>query len=118
MQNLFRLAALSENLGFENIARRSLKTKMAEIETKQELVPSSSIALLMQEYGVVVLKQKRGVLQGNRNAIASIRYPYLQTKIKEDADNFLACRVDRCFAYDYKLEKEGKKIESLVLSDK
>ena len=114
MQNLFRLAALSENLGFENIAKRSLETKMAEIEEKQDLVPSSAIALLMQEYGVVVLKQKKDVLNVKRNAIKTIRYPYLVTKVKEDTDNFLACKVDRCFAYDRELAKVAEKIEGLV----
>ena len=114
MQNLFKLAALSENLGFENIAKRSLEIKMAEIEEKQDLVPSSAIALLMQEYGIVVLKHKKDVLQAKRKTITSIRYPYLVTKAKADSDNFLACKVDRCFAYDKKLNKVTEMIEGLL----
>lgn len=115
MQNLFRLAALSENLGFENIAKRSMQTKMAEIEEKQDLVPSSAIALLMQEYGVVVLKQTKDVLNAERKTISSVRYPYLLTKTKEDTENFLACKVDRCFAYEKTLTKVTEKIENLVV---
>jgi hypothetical protein len=111
MQNLLRLAVLSENLGFENIVRRSLESKMAEIEQKQELVPSSATALLMQVYGVVVLKHKAHVLKENRKAIASIRYPYLLTEANADAERFLACKVDRCFAYGSALKKVAAKIE-------
>ena len=114
MQNLFRLAALSENLGFENIAKRSLETKMAEIEEKQDLVPSSAIALLMQEYGVVVLKQKKVLLEQNREKIEAINYPFLMTKVKEDAKSYLACKVDRCFAYDTELDEVVKKINALT----
>jgi len=114
IQNLFKLAALSENLDFESVAKRSLETKMAEIEEKQDLVPSSAIALLMQEHGIVVLKHKKSVLAAKRKAIISIRYPYLVTKVKEDTDNFLACKVDRCFAYDRELAKVAKKIEGLL----
>ncbi|MEN8146217.1 MAG: thioredoxin domain-containing protein [Campylobacterota bacterium] len=114
MQNLFKLAALSENFGLENIAKRSLEIKMSEIEAKQDLVPSSAIALLMQEYGVVILKHKKEKLNAKQKEIFSIRYPYLVTKVKEDANNFLACKVDRCFAYDKALTQVTEKIEGLV----
>ncbi len=115
MQNLFKLAALSENLGFESVAKRSLETKMVEIEEKQDRVPSSATALLMQEYGVVVLKHKKVLLEQNREKIEAINYPFLLTKVKKDADSFLACKVDRCFAYDRELAKVAEKIEGLVL---
>jgi len=111
MQNLLRLAALQDNRGFHALAKRSLTLKHAEIIHAQDSAPASARALLMQKYGVVVIKHDKGQLQAERAEIQKIAYPFVLTKAVTQSKAFLACEVDRCFAYDEDLGMLIKKIE-------
>ena len=100
MQDLLKLAILNENLAYQKLAEHSLAHKNAEIYKKLSRVPSSTRAMLMLQKGFMVIKHKKEILLENRALLRSIKYPYLLTKSLSDAQAFLACKVDRCFAYD------------------
>lgn len=114
MQDLLKLAALTENRGYAEVAKKSLTLKRNEIVRKEDRVPSSTTAMLMQKYGVVVLKHRAKVLEKERQNIAFIKYPFLVTKGQENTKSYLACTIDRCFAYDKQLESMKTKIEAFV----
>ena len=100
MQGLLKLAVLNGNLAYQKLAECSLAHKNTEIYNKLARVPSSTRATLMLQKGIIVIKHKKEILLENRALLSSIEYPYLLTESLSDAQAFLACKVDRCFAYD------------------
>ena len=115
MQDLLRLAVLEENLAYQKIARDSLSYKSAEILSKRSRVPSSTRALLMLQKGLIALKHTKERLLKNSGELRSLKYPYLLTKAVPEAKAFLACSVDRCFAYDTNLSSLLQKIDTTYI---
>ncbi len=75
--------------------------------------PYAVKVMLGSEFGYVLLRSKRRNLIANKVQINIIRYPYLLTKVKQNVDLFLACKIDRCFSTDRNISKvvcaiEGK----------
>ena len=100
MQGLLKLAVLNGNMAYQKLAEHSLAHKNAEIYKELARVPSSTRATLMLQKGIITIKHKKEILLENRAVLRSIEYPYLLTKSLSEAQAFLACKVDRCFAYD------------------
>ena len=98
MQNLQYLAALKEDLYYQDLATKSLDIRKQEILSDILYAPASTRALLMQDLGVVVLKHREKKLENYRSEIAVINYPYILTKPHKE-NLFLACKVGKCFAY-------------------
>ena len=112
-QNIVKLAVLQESFVYEELALATLSSLNSRLEIKQLDAPASAIAYLMQEKGVVVLKNSKVKLEKNRVKISNINYPYLlskesQTDTKEE---YLACTMRSCFAIDTELSKIRKSIE-------
>ncbi len=112
MQDLYKLASLKEAPKYAAIATASLKLHLRELEERQADVPSTAIAYLMQQYGVVVLKHSSKTLQEKRQAISTIRFPYLLSK-PDKSGLYLACTIGACFAYDKKFTVIKEQIEAL-----
>ena len=98
MQNLLKMASLTESLKLQDLANRSLFQRQQEILQDVTFAPASVKALLMQKYSVVLLKNSVKILERHQKEIRQIRYPYLLTK-PDSSGLFLACRVGSCFVY-------------------
>ncbi len=88
-----------DNLGYQDIAKRSLHVSMPQLSTQQDKASSTARAFLMQQYGWVLLKHQSSYLVKQKSKILKITYPYLLTKALSKANSYLACKIDRCFAY-------------------
>jgi len=110
LQNLFRLAALNDNLRYIAIARRSLKALHVSMHNNLANTPAADIALLMQKYGVISLKHSKEILTSHYKQITQIHYPFIVTKA-DDAGLFLACETQACFAYGKDLHHVSQAIE-------
>lgn len=110
IQNLRILAVLSEETRYERLAKQSLEhTPFLDPSLN---APSSMIAWLMGEYGVVTLSHKKEMLDQNRRKIAEVEYPYLYLH-SEEREDFGACTIRGCFANNKDMEKIRKEIETL-----
>ncbi len=111
MQDLYKLAALEEAPKYAAIATASLKHHLRELEERQAEVPSTAIAYLMGQYGVVVLKHSSKTLEEKRQEIDATAFPYLLTK-PDKSGLYLACTIGACFAYDKKFTVIRERIEA------
>ena len=110
IQNLFQIAALSENQKLHAFAGDVLMDTAGQMFAAPQSFPTLVQAYLGSQYGWVVLKGKKEVLLKKRDKILHVRYPFLLQKA-EETENFLACKIDRCFAVDKNLEYVLEKIE-------
>ena len=112
-QNIIKIASLKSSFSYEALAIKTLESMNAEIEKSQSDVPASARAFLMQEEGIVILKNSKEILQKNALKIKKINYPYLHLKIDKTNENYLACTMRNCFAIDKELENIEKSIFTL-----
>ena len=110
MQNLLKMASLTESLSLQEIANASLKQRRQDILKDPTYAPASVTALLMQKLGLVLLKNRVKTLKKYQHDIQKINYLYLLTK-PDDSDLFLACKIGSCFAYSKDFMVVKKKIE-------
>jgi uncharacterized protein YyaL (SSP411 family) len=113
MQNYLKIAALKESFRYEKVARESLESLNATIQKEQSDVPASARAFLMQDLGVISLKNTKEKLLKENAAIKKIKYPYLVTN-KSDTNEYLACTMRSCFAKDKELKIIEKNIELFI----
>lgn len=111
IQNLRILALLTEETKYERLAQRSLK--QTPFMDPSINAPSSMIAWLMREHGVISLSHTKEKLNQHRNDIERINYPYLYLHLEERED-FGACNVNGCFANDRDLNVIEKAIRNLT----
>ncbi len=114
LQSMQRLAALNGSLQLQHYAQSSLKTLKHEIVADSVTAPSSVIALLMQHYGVVTIKHRNEVLLEYQMRLQKINYPFLLSRASNEKE-FLACKVDRCFAYSRDFLHVKDQIEKSLL---
>ncbi len=114
LQSMQQLAALSGSPTLQRHADVSLALLKHDIVSHSTAAPSSVIALLMQRYGVVALKHRRELLLQYQTLLSDIRYPFLVSNASEQKE-FLACKVDRCFAYSSDFLHVKQRIEESLL---
>lgn len=107
IQNLHILAVLIEETRYERLAQKSLE-QTPFLDPSQN-APSSMIAWLMGNYGVITLSHRRNTLTKNHHSIENIEYPYLYLH-PEERDDFGACSIGGCFSNDKDLEVVKKTI--------
>jgi uncharacterized protein len=112
-QNIIKLASLKSSFSYEELAIKTLESMNAEIQKSQSNVPASARAFLMQQEGIVTLKNSKKILQRDYLKIKKINYPYVQLKMDKTNQNYLACTMRNCFAIDKKLENIEKSIALL-----
>jgi len=108
MQDLLRMASLTESLSLQNTVDDSLRQRRQEILQDPAYAPASVTVLLMQKFGLVLLKNDIKTLKKYQHDIEKINYPYLLTK-PDESGLFLACKLGSCFAYskDFIIVKEA-----------
>ena len=113
LENLVRLASLTEELKYNKIVRDTLQQNTKVLEN----IPTNASKLLHTflrlERGDVIIKATKEKLQKNENKIEKMEYPFVLSKI-EESDKYLACRVSTCFAYDTNLTKLIEKINKSI----
>ncbi len=107
---IFKIANLTENHKLYNFATEALKKVSGEMVRSVHNFPTLVRVYLGQSYGWVLLKGQKEALLAAEERIAAKRYPFLLCKAV-DEKQFLACKIDRCFAVDQKLEDVLEKIE-------
>ena len=110
IENIFKIALLSDNIKLYHFGLKSLQSKLAALKQSPSHYPTGMKVLLESLSAPIVLKSSVENLQANRERIDQITYPFVLLKPSSDR-HFLACKIDRCFAVDESLEEVIKKIE-------
>ncbi len=112
IENILKLAILSDNQKLYAFAQNSLQMHLNALKTAPANYPSGLKTYLQSLLSPVLLKSTKENLQKYREQIETITYPYLLLKPSDD-EKFLACKSDRCFAIDTNLKNVIQKIDSL-----
>ena len=106
LDNMMMIANIFEDQKLFALAKEKLFEVSAEMFSSPQNFPTLVHTWLGYSYGWVLLKGKKKALFQNRMKIEDITYPFiLQKSITES--QFLACKIDRCFAF-------GKNIEDVI----
>ncbi|BCD60147.1 MULTISPECIES: thioredoxin domain-containing protein [unclassified Nitratiruptor] len=109
------LALLTYDLRLYDFAKKSIDGVSALIHANPANYPTATLAALRVEFGDVVIKSNKNVLQKVLKKIAFISYPFLLDK-KENLKGFEACTVQTCFIQSDHFEDIVKAIEQRVLT--
>ena len=109
-ENMLRLEILTDDPRYGAMAKEILEQGSGTIHSYPTAAPYGVLASLAQHKGYVVLKAKSSQLTKIEEAVRrSTSYPFILYRNSEDA-MILACRKDRCFAYDTSAEKLIEKV--------
>jgi uncharacterized protein YyaL (SSP411 family) len=110
-ENLLRLEILTDTPRYGAAAQAILKQGSATIAGYPTAAPYGVLAALEDRYGYIVIKARTEQLRElKRQTAAATPYPFIVYREHDDA-MILACRKDRCFAYD----KDPKKLVEKVV---
>ncbi len=113
IENLFKIAILSDNLKLNAFAKESLSSSLAALKSLPNQYPYGLKTYLQSLLSNVVIKSTKENLIKNRVVLDRIKYPYILLKPSEDA-NFLACKIDTCFAIDKDVNVVINKVEMVM----
>ena len=113
LENLIRVASLSEELDYDEIMKKTVKNA-GTMEKKMLTSTSKWVNVLLRSHmGDVIIKSSLQNLTKAKKEIEKFRYPFVLSKT-EESNKYLACRINSCFAYDANITKLLKKIERTV----
>jgi uncharacterized protein YyaL (SSP411 family) len=112
IEDLFKIALLTDNLALDAFARKVLHQELAALKATPSHYPTGVKVALESIYNWVVLKSTKAHLLAAKPQLKALRFPFVLLKAT-DNEKFLACKIDSCFAIDEKLETVLKKIEKL-----
>ncbi len=112
IENLFKIAILSDNHKLHAFAKESLATHLAALKALPNQYPYGLKIYLQSLLSNVVIKSTKENLQKNRALLDTVKYPYTLLQPSNDS-NYLACKIDACFAIDKELEVVIDKINLL-----
>jgi len=104
------IALFSDDRKLYNQTKQQILGYKDQILSNIAAHPSGVKLLLRIQKGDIVIKSKKSNLLKIKQKIKTITYPFLFTKVQIQ-DDFLACDINSCFAYD----KEFKKIQEVIL---
>jgi len=113
LENLVRLASLTEELEYNEIVKQTMQKNITVLESLPTNTSKLLHTFLRLEKGDVIIKATRKKLQKNAKKIEAMDYPFILSKT-EESDKYLACYISSCFAYDANLTKLIKKIDKSV----
>ncbi len=111
IENLFKIAILTDNLKLHAFANESLNRNLSVLKSAPNQYPQGLKTYLQSLLSNVVIKSTKENLTKNRTSLDAIKYPYVLLKPSKDM-NFLACKINSCFAIDKDLDEVIKKINS------
>jgi len=109
-ENLLRLEILTDKRSYGAAAQTILEQGSGAISAYPSSAPYGVLAALAQQHGYIVLKataQQQPKLHQGMDAATP--YPFILYRVTSDA-MMLACRKDRCFAYDKSVAPLVKKV--------
>jgi len=113
LENFVRVASLTEDLDHNEIVKRTLKESGAVLERNPSKAPKLLHVLLRLKMGDVIIKSTFKNLTRSEKEIEQMKYPFILKKV-EKSDEYLACRVNSCFAYDKNITTLIEKINKMV----
>jgi uncharacterized protein YyaL (SSP411 family) len=113
IENLFKLAILTDNLKLNAFAKECLESSLSALKAMPNQYPYGLKSYLQSLLSYVVIKTTKENLIQNRAMLDAVKYPYVLLKPSED-ENFLACKIDTCFAIDKSLNSVIEKIEVIM----
>ena len=113
IENLFKIAILSDNLKLNAFAKESLASSLAALKSLPNQYPYGLKTYLQSLLSNVVIKSTKENLEKNREKLDMIKYPYVLLKPSEDR-NFLACKIDSCFSIDKSVDIVLEKIDEAI----
>ena len=113
LENLVRLASLTEELEYNEIVKETIKKSGAVLEKSPAKAPKLLHTFLRLTFGDVIIKAEAKKLQKSRKRIEAMKYPFVLSKTQV-SDKYLACRVNSCFAYDTNLTALINTIKKVV----
>ncbi|KYJ86939.1 thioredoxin domain-containing protein [Sulfurovum riftiae] len=113
LESLMKLAALKEDLYYLDIVKKTIDRQGAVLQEAPAKVPKLVHLYLRLKRGDVIIHAKKRLLQNAQKEIDSIRYPFVLSK-SEQSDEYLACRINSCFAHDRNITVLIEKIEKAV----
>jgi len=109
-ENLLRLEILTDKRSYGAAAQTILEQGSSAISAYPTSAPYGVLAALAQQHGYIVLKATAQQQSALHQAIdAATPYPFMLYRVTTDA-MMLACRKDRCFAYDKSVVPLVKKV--------
>lgn len=99
IENLFKIAILSDNLSLYSFAKNSLDKNLTQLKSAPSQYPYGLKVYLQSLLSNVVIKSTKENLVENKDALDAIKYPYVLLKPSCDKD-FLVCNIDSCFFAD------------------
>ncbi len=112
IENLLKIALLTDNQKLYAFAQNNLDTQLAALKSVPSQYPSGLTTYLQSLLSPVVIKSSKQNLSKQKETLNAIHYPYILLKPSAD-ENFLACKIDNCFAIDKNLKNVILKIEGL-----
>lgn len=113
LENLVRLPSLTEDLFYHEIVKKTIQNSGGVLEKSPVRAPKLLHTFLRLNMGDVIIKTTTEKLQKSSKEIEEMKYPFVLSK-SEESDKYLACRVNRCFAYDTNITALIKHIEKVV----
>ena len=113
LENLIRLASLTEELDYYEIVKETIKN-VDSIEQKMLTSASKWIDVLLRtKKSDVIIKSSLQNLTEAKKEIERFNYPFVLSKT-EESNKYLACRINSCFAYDANITQLLKKIGKVL----
>ncbi len=109
LENLFKIAILTDNLKLHDFAQKALKPYLAQLKNSPSQYPYGLKTYLGSLLSFVVIKSTKTNLQKAKMKISQITFPFVLSKASDEKE-FLACKIDRCFAMDSDIDKVIQKI--------
>jgi len=113
LENFVRVASLTEDLDTNEVVKKTIKESGEVLESSPVKASKLLHVLLRLEMGDVIIKSKLENLAGSKKEIDKLKYPFVLSKVVK-SDEYLACRVNSCFAYDKNITALIEKINKMV----
>jgi len=106
VDNILKLALLNDDLGLQEIAKKTLESNSAVLFSNPGNVAWLLRSYMAYEKGYISLKAPKSKLEGK--TLPS--YPFILKKVNKE-EKYLACKVDVCFAYGTDFDEIISKID-------
>ncbi len=113
LEDFVRMASLTEALEFNEVVKKTIRQSGEVLERSPAKAPKLLHVLLRLKMGDVIIKSTFQNLTKSKKEIDQMKYPFVLTKV-EKSNEYLACRVNSCFAYDKNITALIEKINKMV----
>lgn len=113
LENLVKLGSLTLNTSYSTMVQDTIKSRGAILENNPEASPHLVHTFLRLKLGDIIIHANKEKLLFAKPLLDKVAYPFLLSAVQE-SDEYLACSISRCFAYDKNITKLIEKIDKAV----